>query len=107
MVALLGFPLTPNPTNLKIMPDVKNCRNCAHCQLDPVLGAIGDYCILCGSTCRDSRRYPGPPCDVNLSGWVPRTLGQVIWDRRYLVASLSLLTIVLVLCYRSSPLSSQ
>jgi hypothetical protein len=54
---------------------IKNCRTCGHRRGSVEFG----QCDLTGYYCQTQRRYPGPPCDINLSGWVPRE--PTLWER--------------------------
>jgi len=54
---------------------IKNCSTCGH------QSGSGEFsrCVLTGWACKVQRRYPTPPCDMSLSGWVARE--PSLWER--------------------------
>ena len=80
------------------MPQIKNCRTCAHCNITDVPSL--DYCFLTGNYCRTQRINPEKPCDANFSGWEPRTPTQYLMDHRFsivfVIASISVIIIIII-----------
>lgn len=67
-------------THNDYMETIRDCSTCGHQNMRGSSGAPGlAYCELTGSFCGVQRRYPSPPCDINLSGWTPKP--PSLWDR--------------------------